>query len=152
MKTIALLTAVTLGVPAAATYAQPARVQVEVRDRAWQHDRYDSYDQSHWNREFRGRWVSLGNGYKAYNARQQIAVDPNNRYRKIRIEGTSGAPMVTRVMVEFGNGQRQVVDLNERLNGGAGSVIDLNGDTRHIRRIVVQTDGRSRGEYAVYGT
>jgi len=151
MKTIALLTAVVLGVPAAAAYAQPARVQVEVRDRDWRHDRYDSYDQSHWNRDFKGRWVSLGNGYKAYNARQMISVDAGNRYSKLRIQGTSGAPVVTRITVQFANGGRQEVELNERLSGGAGSVIDLNGDTRKITRIIVHTDGRSRGEYAVYG-
>jgi len=80
-----------------------------------------------------------------------IPVDAGNRYSKLRIQGTSGAPVVTRVTVHFARGGSQVVDLNERLSGGAGSVIDLNGDTRRISRIVVQTDGRSRGEYAVYG-
>ena len=156
MKSIAILTALVMTAPVVAV-AQP-RVQVEVRDRdrdaGWHHERYDNYGRSRFNKDFRGRWVSLGRGLNASNQRQFIAVNGEGRYRKIRIEGVRGEPMLKKVYIEFAGKQagEQSVEFNSSLANGAGEVIDLNGDDRRITRIVVYTDARSRGSYSVYGS
>ena len=49
-------------------------------------------------------------------------------------------------MIIFGNGQRQVVELDAKLNKKSPNVsIDLQGDTRNIDKIVVigKTNGRN---------
>jgi hypothetical protein len=156
MKHIALLTAIAMATPVAAAYAQPrGEVRVEVRDRpdGWRHERYDHYGRSHFNTDFRGRWISLGGGFNANNHRQFIAVNGQSRFNRIRIEGVRGEPVIQKVTIEFAGrqGGSQSVDFNEALPNGAGEVIDLNGDDRRISRIIVYTDPRSRGSYSVYG-
>lgn len=160
MRRIALLTTIALGIPVAAL-AQPGdRARVEIRDRdrdigiEWRRDRYDRYDDYRrgpaW-RDYRGRWVSFGRGYNASNQRQFIHVSGSGRFRMIRIEGVRGEPVVQKVLVEFENGSHQAIELDTSLRRGVGEVIDLNGRDRRISRIVVYTDPRSRGAYAVYG-
>src|SRR3954468_7768596 len=100
MKHIALLTAIAMATPVAAAYAQPrGEVRVEVRDRpdGWRHERYDHYGRSHFNTDFRGRWISLGGGFNANNHRQFIAVNGQSRFNRIRIEGVRGEPVIQKV-------------------------------------------------------
>jgi hypothetical protein len=59
--------------------------------------------------------------------------------------------MITQVKIEFENETLQTVDMNTTLPAGAGEVIDLNGDVRQIRRVIVYTAPQSRGSYTVYG-
>jgi hypothetical protein len=158
MKRIALLTSLAMAAPVAAYASPPVRVadvQVYERDRdpsitvRWNHERYERFGRSRHAHD-RGRWVSLGDGFSAANQRQFIAVNGVGRYRKLRIEGVRGEPVIAKVTIEFENGT-QSVEFNERLPNGAGEVIDLNGDVRKINRIIVYTDPRSRGAYSVYG-
>jgi hypothetical protein len=176
MRGIALLT--TLAMSATAVYAQPARVDDDVRapwrdrnhdndpngqwsydrydryDRynpnaQWTRDRYDRYSDSHWARDFRGRWMALGRAYSAQPQHQFVL--GRERLSKLRIEGVRGEPVIQSITVEFGDGSTQAVDLGMRLPRGTGEVIDLNGGVRRIHRVIVYTDTRSRGAYALYG-
>jgi hypothetical protein len=157
MKGIVLFTTIALAAGTAGTVAsaQPsvdARIQWRDRnpDPGWTRDRYDRYDNSHWARDFRGRWVSLARGYSARSDRQFIQVR-GERLSKLRIEADRGAPVIEKIAIEFGNGEMQAVDLNMRLTRGTGEVIDLNGRDRRVRRVIVYTDSRSRGAYSLYG-
>ncbi|HEU4732623.1 MAG TPA: hypothetical protein VFT22_32230 [Kofleriaceae bacterium] len=112
------------------------------------HDHYDRYAQSHWAREFRGRWVPIARG----NTRNQRALIPlDARFRRLRIEGLRGEPVIERITVEFANGGVQSVYLNAALPRGTGEVIDLTGDQRRVRRIIVDASPGSRGAYTVWG-
>ena len=151
MKKIALLTAAAMAFSTAAM-AQPRIVvrtpEVSVQ---WGRERYEGYETSRVHREFRGRWTPLAQGYSSRTDRQFINVGGQGRYRKIRIEGVKGEPMILKVGIEFGDKTTQAVDYREVLPRGTGEVIDLNGDTRRINRIIVYTDPHSRGSYSVYG-
>ena len=151
MKKLALLTAAAMAFSTAAM-AQPRIVvrapEVNVQ---WGRERYEGYENSHVRRDFRGRWTPLAQGYSARTERQFINVGGQGRFRKIRIEGVRGEPMILKVGIEFLDKTTQAVDYRETLPRGTGEVIDLNGDTRRINRIIVYTDPHSRGSYSVYG-
>jgi hypothetical protein len=167
MKGIALLTTLAMSA-GTAVYAAPARVadrddaRVQWRDRdqnrdhnsgdaGWTRDRYERYNDSHWSRDFRGRWMTLARAMSAQSQRQFIPVR-GQRLSKLRIEGVRGAPAIQKIAIEFGDGTAQAVDLDLRLPRGTGEVIDLNGGTRRVNRIIVYSDPQTRGSYTVYGS
>jgi hypothetical protein len=160
MKRIALITAMVTAIPVAAYASPTVRVadrnvpqQTYVRDRdqgAFTRDHYERYSRSHWASDFRGRWVPLARAYNARTDRQFINVN-NARYRKIRIEAVRGEPVVTKIAIEFADQSTQAIELDGRLQAGAGEVIDLNGGVRRVHRIIVYSDPNGRGSYSVYG-
>ena len=157
MKRIALLTAAAMAFSTAGlateALAQSARVVVRAPDVniQWGRDRYTGYDNSHYRKDFRGRWVTLASNYNARTDRQFINLGSRGGYRKIRIEATRGEPVIKKVAIEFADRSVQAVDYDGAMPRGTGEVIDLNGDTRRINRIIVYTDRGSRGAYSVYG-
>jgi hypothetical protein len=164
MKTIALWTALIMATSTAAFAAPPRVVQRDdaprTSDRDRDHDRdhdgnivrdhYDRYDHSRWSREFHGRWVPITRGTTRA-GRTDFFLPTKQRYRKIRIEGTRGQSVIGQVAIEFGDGTTQVVNLNAPLPPGAGEVIDLTSDVRTVKRIIVDADQHSRGQFTVYG-
>ena len=162
MKRIAILTTIAMSI-ATAAYAQP-RVYDRDRDRTYDrdhaydrghdvvitHDRYDRYGQSRWARDFHGRWVRFAN-YGSVRGSRQFVPGVNNRFRMLRIEGLRGDPTILKVTVEFENGSTQMVDMNTSLPSGTGEVLDLAGNVRSVKRVIVYDDPRSRGYYTVYG-
>ena len=157
MRLMTLFTTLAL-TAATAAYAAPPRDYDHDRDRdrdrdhevTVNRDHYDHYGRSHWARDFHGRWRPLAQIAGTRDERQ-FGPSINNRYRKIRVEAVRGAPMITQVKIEFENETLQTVDMNMTLPAGAGEVIDLNGDVRQIRRVIVYTAPHSRGSYTVYG-
>jgi Ni/Co efflux regulator RcnB len=174
MKRIALLTAVALSIPTAAfawphwrvadrddpqrTYDRDRdhdRDHDRDRDRRgddgrWNRERYERYERSHWVKDFRGRWTPLARGYNARTDRQFINLG-GERYRKLRIEGVRGEPVILKIAIEFSDKTGQAVEYRESLPSGTGEVIDLTGGDRRINRIIIYTDPHSRGTYSVYG-
>ena len=170
MKSIALLTTLAMSFGTAAV-AAPARVadrddpQVQWRDRDrdrdrdsnnpngnpnWTRDRYDRYNDSHWARDFRGRWMTLARAYTTQSDRQFIHTR-GARLSKLRVEGVRGMPVIQKIAIEFRDGSTQAVDLDMRLPRGTGEVIDLNGGVRRVDRIIVYADPHSRGSYSLFG-
>jgi hypothetical protein len=161
MRIMALLTALAMTAPMAA-YADPPRTYDRGRDRSDRdrdrdheitvnRDHYDHYGQSHWSRDFRGRWMPLTQLGGIRGERQFGPSINNNHFRKIRVEAVRGEPLITQVKIQFANDAVQVVDMNATLPSGSGEVIDLSGDIRQIRRVIVYTAPQSRGTYMVYG-
>jgi hypothetical protein len=151
MRGIALLTTLAMSV-GTAVYADPPRVEIRVQrdaDAGWTRDRYDRYNDSHWSRDFRGRWQSMGQA-STQTQRQFIPVR-GGRLNKLRIEAVRGAPAIQSMTIEFGDGSTQAVNLDMRLERGSGEVIDLNGRNRKVHRVIVYPDPRTRGAYALYG-
>lgn len=99
-------------------------------------------------------WVTLAESYSADSERQFInLLGRGGEFRRLRIEGVRGEPMITRIAIEYMDRDMQVVDLNERLSRGEDEVIQLHGRGQRINRIIVYTDPvRGRGRYTVYGT
>ena len=162
MKSIALLTVLAAAVPATAladpvqTYQRDRDSHDYDRDRdhdradAFRHEHYDRFGTSHWATE-RGRWTRLVRA-NAASGRREFWTGTQNRYRTFRLESLSGEPMIGKIAINFADGGKQVVQLNASMPAGSGEVIDLQGRERHVTRIIVYADPRSRGAYAIYGT
>ena len=146
MRSIALSTALLVAIPVAA-YADPPQTYDRDRDRAFEHERYDRWNDSHWSRDFHGRWRTFGQTFNARNDRQFINL--NGRYRVLRLQAVRGEPQIDRVVVQYNDGDTQTVEINSRLGDGAGEVIRLD-PSRRIRRVTVFTQPSTRGLYSVY--
>jgi hypothetical protein len=119
-------------------------------DRYWR-DRYNARDDGRWKRDFRGRWVTLADGFSANTNRQFVTLRGGaGTFRHLRIEAQRGRPVILKVAIEDTRGNTQVVDVNERLYPGEGEVITLN-QSAPINRIIVYTDARVGGSYSVFG-
>jgi hypothetical protein len=154
MKQIAVWTALALVAPVFAplTASAQARIEgrVELRLPEWHREAYQSYNHSHWNKDFRGRWTPLGGQYNAQTDVQSIHLD-GRKYSKLRVEGAKGEPVIQRMTVTFGDRSTQTVDLNMRLSPGTGEVIDLNGiGDRKILQIMVYSAPHTRGSFSIY--
>ena len=145
MKTFALSAALLMAVPVAA-YADPPQTQSD-RDRAFEHERYDRWNNSHWQRDYHGRWRSFGQTFNARNDRQFINL--NGRYHMLRLQAVRGEPQIDRVVVQYSDGDTQTVQLDSRLTDGAGEVIRTDPGKR-INRVTVFTERNARGLYSVY--
>jgi hypothetical protein len=92
-------------------------------------------------------WVTLANDMQV-NGRTSIKVAPTARqFTKLELRAEQGNTSIDKVMIVFGNGRSQVVDLKTKLGKRDSSIsIDLNGNARSIERIVLV--GRSNGRRA----
>src|SRR5678816_3887097 len=137
MKTFALSAALLMAVPVAA-YAQPPQPPQPTydrdRDRTFEHERYDRWNDSHWSRDYHGRWRSYGQTFNARNDRQFINL--NGRYHMLRLQAVRGEPQIDRVVVQYSDGDTQTVQIDSRLMDGAGEVIRLDPG-RRITRVTV---------------
>lgn len=161
MRTV-LFTALALAFGSAA-YAQPPGVQrYDHNDRYERHEggvhvfgrirtqHYGRFADTRWGHD-RDRWMQVGRNFDAREPRQEVdLMGQGGRFNTLRVEALSGAPLINRVTIEFMNGEAQVLDINERLRAGQGDVIDLSGDNRRIKRVMVYLAPRSFGEYAVF--
>lgn len=147
MKTFALSAALLMAVPVAA-YADPPQTNYERdHDRTFEHERYDRWNDSHWSRDYHGRWRNFGQTFNARNDRQLINL--NGRYHMLRLQAVRGEPQIDRVVVQYSDGDTQTVQIDSRLGDGAGEVIRLDPG-RRITRVTVFTERNARGLYSVY--
>jgi hypothetical protein len=77
----------------------------------------------------------------ANNARVQgrdvIRVNHTRAFTKLELRSQSGRTQLDKVLITFGNGQSQVIDCNTTLNGSESFSIDLAGNARNIKKIVL---------------
>lgn len=76
--------------------------------------------------------------------------DEGRRFRSLQISPAGGRTFIQQVYVEFDNGQEQVVrDLDRTLTGDQSLTVDLEGNRRIVRRVIVYGNnsysGRRRG-------
>jgi hypothetical protein len=69
----------------------------------------------------------------------------------LRLSAAAGKTFIRQVIVQFNNGQSQVVGLGKTLDGNDALTIDLAGNHREIRRIVVTGNELSTGRRRPYG-
>jgi hypothetical protein len=79
-------------------------------------------------------------------------VNQRRPFQQLRLQTTSGASRIDRVVVRFENGERQVINVNQRLSTRNPMVnIDLDGQMRRVDRIIVMGDSRRGGAIQVFG-
>jgi hypothetical protein len=101
-------------------------------------------------RPVRTQWVPLA---EEQAASQQILLRGRGAFRAIRVEGSRGAPVISRVTIDYADGVApQIVTLNEQLSPGEGRTIDLHGGRQEVKRVIVYTDPQYGGTYSVFGT
>ena len=88
------------------------------------------------------QWDTLSSA-KRLSGRTLIRVGSSEAYSKLKIEANLGSTFVDKVLITFGNGQTQMVDLDKRLTAHAPLLIDLDGYQRKITKVVLV--GRSAG-------
>lgn len=92
-------------------------------------------------------WVSLANDTKV-NGRTAIKVAQGTRaFTKLELRAQQGNTKIDRVLITYGNGKTQTIDLNKRLSKFQSAVsIDLNGSSRFVTKVVLV--GKSNGRRA----
>ena len=106
-----------------------------------------------------GQWVLLGRTQANHTADHDgiVIVGPFDNFRRVQFRVTDAPLNMQRMVVTYGNGQPDRIDLRQNIpQGGQSRVIDLRGvGTRHIRRIDFwySTKGflKGRADVAVFG-
>ncbi len=84
--------------------------------------------------------------------RASIAVGSQaGQFDTLQLTASAGKTFIKQVTVQFNNGQNQVVGLGKTLDGNDSLTIDLAGNHRQIRKIVVTGNELSTGRRRPYG-
>ena len=103
-------------------------------------------------RRFRHSWVALSEPFALTKTWRPIDVEEAGTFTQLRVQTTHGATQLHRVIVQFKNGTRQIVDLDQRLDVGAPLIdIQLTGSHRRIDRVVVVGDSKRNATVQVFG-
>lgn len=69
--------------------------------------------------------------------RDVIRVSDTRAFTKLELRSQAGRTQLDKVLITFGNGQSQVIDCNKTLSGSESFSIDLAGNARNIKKIVL---------------
>jgi hypothetical protein len=127
-----------------ARWGQPQSqpVQTYQRDQSYQRD----------HRWRNNTWVALTSPVQLDRGRTTIDVNQRRAFQQLRLQTTNGMSSIDRVIVRFENGERQVINVNQRLSTRNPMInLDLDGRQRRVDRIVVMGDSRRGGSIQVFG-
>jgi hypothetical protein len=143
-KISAIVTALVLGVSSVAM-AAPGFGPANSRSPMGQNDRFRPY------RPVAQSWVTLESSGSLTRGRDLINVSTGARFSKLKLESASRASLfIDKVVISFANGQKQTVALNKMIGARTGAtVIDVDGRSRQITRIVVTGRGGYRAQYTL---
>jgi len=103
-------------------------------------------------RLYRHSWVALSEPFALTRTWRPIDVEEVGTFTQLRVQTTRGATQLERVIVQFKNRTRQVVDLDQRLDVGAPKIdILLAGESRRIDRVVVVGESSRNATVQVFG-
>ena len=98
------------------------------------------------------RPVTLASGMRLTSGRAAIAVGSQaGKFDTLQLTASAGKTFIRQVTVQFNNGQNQVVGLGKMLDGNDTLTIDLAGNHREIRKIVVTGNELSTGRRRPFG-
>jgi hypothetical protein len=98
------------------------------------------------------RPVTLASGMRLTGGRASIAIGSQaGKFNTLQLTAAAGKTFIKQVTVQFNNGQSQVIGLGKLLDGNDTLTIDLAGNHREIRRIVVTGNELSTGRRRPYG-
>ena len=98
------------------------------------------------------RPVTLASGLRLGSGRAAITVGSQaRRFDTLQLTASAGKTFIKQVIVQFGNGQNQIVGLGKMLDGDETLTIDLAGNHRDIRKILVTGNELSTGRRRPYG-
>jgi hypothetical protein len=98
------------------------------------------------------RPVTLASGMRLIGGRASIAVGSQaGKFDTLQLTASAGKTFIKQVVVQFNNGHNQVVGLGKTLDGNDSLTIDLAGNHREIRKIVVTGNELSTGRRRPFG-
>jgi hypothetical protein len=98
------------------------------------------------------RPVTLASGMRLTSGRASIAVGSQaGKFDTLQLTASAGKTFIQQVVVQFNNGQNQVIGLRKTLDGNDSLTIDLAGNHRQIRKIVVTGNELSTGRRRPFG-
>jgi hypothetical protein len=114
------------------------------------HQSYDRERRPYWRNN---TWVALTSPLQLDRGRTMIDVNQRRAFQQLRLQQTThGMTHIDRVVVRFENGERQVIQVNQRLSTRNPMInIDLDGRQRRVDRIIVMGDSRRGGAIQVFG-
>jgi hypothetical protein len=96
--------------------------------------------------------VTLASSMRLTSGRASIAVGGQaGKFDTLQLTASAGKTFIKQVTVQFNNGQNQVIGLGKMLDGNDRLTIDLAGNHREIRRIVVSGNELSTGRRRPFG-
>lgn len=96
--------------------------------------------------------VTLASDLRLSTGRASIAVGSQaGKFDTLQLTASAGKTFIKQVTVQFNNGQNQVIGLGKMLDGKGTLTIDLAGNHREIRKIVVAGNELSTGRRRPYG-
>ena len=96
--------------------------------------------------------VTLASNMRLTSGRAAIAVGSQaGKFDTLQLTASAGKTFIQQVVVQFNNGQNQVIGLRKMLDGNDTLTIDLAGNHREIRKIVVTGNELSTGRRRPYG-
>ena len=85
----------------------------------------------------RNRWENLGETKLGRGGRAVLDVSTKQRFATLKLDAR-GSVFVDKILITYGNGEKQVVEVNRNLGGrGTAATIDLEGRTRQIDKIAI---------------
>ena len=93
-----------------------------------------------------GEWVKLGSKKVNFKAdKDVINVGANDgKFTKLKVEVTEGKLNMNKMVVHYGNDNKEEIELRHNFAKGSGSrVIDLKGEKRIIKKIVFWYDTKN---------
>jgi hypothetical protein len=104
------------------------------------------------NPPFVPQWTTLGTENQIANGAVKFRVNASTgKFSMLRLQTTAGKSLINRVEIQFGNGAKQVVALNQYLTASNPRItIDLDGDqARSIRSVTVIGKNARQSAYSV---
>jgi hypothetical protein len=99
-------------------------------------------------------WTSLSTvSLSRLQGKQTINLSGRQAFSKLKVEAATGATFIDKLVIVFGNGRTQTVDLDKNLAmRGAPLFIDLEGANRRISKVVVYGKSGRRASISVSAT
>ena len=96
-------------------------------------------------------WTTLESNGSLMRGRDFINVSSSARFSKLKLEANGrGSIHIDKLIITFGNGQKQVVHVNKTMNGRSGAtLIDVDGRSRNIDKVMVLGRGGYRASYSL---
>jgi hypothetical protein len=97
-------------------------------------------------------WMLLDTAKASRFGRTVVDVNTKARFSKLKLESVRGVASIDKVVVTYGNGRTQTIEVDKRLGGyGAQSfaIVDLNGASRQITKIVILAKSGARASYSI---
>ncbi|AXT55075.1 DUF2541 family protein [Aquimarina sp. MMG015] len=104
------------------------------------------------------KWEHLGSRTVNYKIDRDVikVTAKDGAFKKLKVKVTNGSINMHRIVVQYGNGEKQVIQVKKNFKkGGATRIIDLKGNKRIIRDITFFYDtknlSKNRAKVHVFG-